>query len=212
MKQMSNTIFSKNLRKMREDAQISQKSAAASLGISQALLSHYEKGIRECGLDFLSRAAKFYKVSADYLLGTSNSDDAQNNAGENARVYNIKNKINDDILKKDGKEYNISAALYKNLLTNAITYIFDCMKEQEHNEISVLSGKYISQAIYALSAVLYGGIAKDPDLPEKIFIAELKNILDLKNYTAGKTNEKKPLGDYDFKNIYLNSIINESNI
>ena len=66
---MANTIFSKNLRKLREVRKISQKSAAASLGISQALLSHYEKGIRECGLDFLTRAAKFYKVSTDYMLG-----------------------------------------------------------------------------------------------------------------------------------------------
>ena len=66
---MSNIIFSKNLRKLRENQKISQKSAAASLGISQALLSHYEKGIRECGLDFLVRAAGFYKVSTDYLLG-----------------------------------------------------------------------------------------------------------------------------------------------
>ena len=37
--------------------------------ISQALLSHYEKGIRECGLDFIVRTADYYGVSCDYLLG-----------------------------------------------------------------------------------------------------------------------------------------------
>ncbi len=52
---------------------ITQKSAAESLGVSQALLSHYEKGIRECNLDFVKRAAAFYNVSADYLLGLSDS-------------------------------------------------------------------------------------------------------------------------------------------
>ena len=48
---------------------VSQKQAAADLGISQALLSHYENGIREPGLQFLVKAADYYNVSCDYLLG-----------------------------------------------------------------------------------------------------------------------------------------------
>lgn len=50
---------------------ISQKQAALELGISQALLSHYEKGIRECSLDFLVKLSEYYGVSCDYLLGHS---------------------------------------------------------------------------------------------------------------------------------------------
>ena len=61
--------FSMNMRKLRLERGLSQKQAAAWLGISQALLSHYEKGIRECGLDFVARASRVYGVSADYLLG-----------------------------------------------------------------------------------------------------------------------------------------------
>ena len=171
---MSNTVFSKNLRKLREEKKISQKSAAASLGISQALLSHYEKGIRECGLDFLTRAAKFYSVSTDYMLGI-----AEVKSYENSK---IKNRSGDDLLRKDGKEYNLSAALYKNLLTNAIAYIFDNMREPAQKEISVQSGKYISMSIYALCAVLYGNTAKNP------------------------------LGDYNFDNVYVNNIINGFNL
>ena len=63
--------FPRVLSLLRKEKGISQKEAANSLGVSQALLSHYEKGIRECGLDFLIRAADFYGVSADYLLGRS---------------------------------------------------------------------------------------------------------------------------------------------
>lgn len=48
---------------------MSQKDAAAKLGVSQALLSHYEKGIRECGQSFLIKVADFYGVTCDYLLG-----------------------------------------------------------------------------------------------------------------------------------------------
>lgn len=58
---------------LRKEKGLSQKDAAAKLGISQALLSHYEKGIRECGQNFLIKAADFYGVSCDYLLGRSPS-------------------------------------------------------------------------------------------------------------------------------------------
>lgn len=54
---------------LRKEKGISQKEAAAALGISQALLSHYEKGIRECGQSFLIKAADYYGVTCDYLLG-----------------------------------------------------------------------------------------------------------------------------------------------
>lgn len=65
------TSISTRLVKLRKDMNLSQKDAAKALGVSQALLSHYEKGIRECGLDFLCRASLFYDVSTDYLLGMS---------------------------------------------------------------------------------------------------------------------------------------------
>ena len=59
------------LSELRKERGMSQKEAAAALGISQALLSHYEKGIRECGQSFLIKVADFYGVSTDYLLGRS---------------------------------------------------------------------------------------------------------------------------------------------
>ncbi|MBR2133337.1 MAG: helix-turn-helix transcriptional regulator [Eubacterium sp.] len=65
--------FAKTLVTLRNERNISQKKASADLGISQALLSHYEKGIRECGLDFVIRCSEYYGVTTDYLLGVSNS-------------------------------------------------------------------------------------------------------------------------------------------
>lgn len=65
------TPISTRLVSLRKEKNLSQKQAAEALGVSQGLLSHYEKGIRECGLDFLCRAANFYDVSSDYLLGLS---------------------------------------------------------------------------------------------------------------------------------------------
>ena len=54
---------------LRREQGLSQRKVAGDLGISQALLSHYENGIREPGLGFVTRVCDYYHVSADYLLG-----------------------------------------------------------------------------------------------------------------------------------------------
>lgn len=61
--------FSRTMAGLRQELGCSQRRVAADLGISQALLSHYENGAREPGLDFIVRACAYYGVSADYLLG-----------------------------------------------------------------------------------------------------------------------------------------------
>ena len=61
--------FSETLLALRQSRNLSQRTVAADLGISQPLLSHYEKGTREPGLSFVCRACDYYGVTADYLLG-----------------------------------------------------------------------------------------------------------------------------------------------
>lgn len=63
--------FNDILSRLRHEKGVSQRKAAAELGISQALLSHYENGVREPGLAFLAQACDYYGVSADYILGRS---------------------------------------------------------------------------------------------------------------------------------------------
>jgi len=60
--------FNETLSALRHARNISQRQAAGELGISQALLSHYETGAREPGLSFVCRACDYYGVTADYLL------------------------------------------------------------------------------------------------------------------------------------------------
>jgi len=67
--------FSGILCELRRAKGLSQRKAAADLHISQALLSHYENGAREPGLRFVCLACDYYGVSADYLLGRTNSAD-----------------------------------------------------------------------------------------------------------------------------------------
>lgn len=72
-----NSDFPRVLTLLRKERGFSQKSVAQQLQVSQALLSHYEKGIREPGLAFVVRAADFYRVPCDYLLGRSADSSAQ---------------------------------------------------------------------------------------------------------------------------------------
>ncbi len=63
--------FSNRLSLLRREQNRTQREAAEALGVSQALLSHYENGIRECSLDFVVKACAYYGVSADYMLGVT---------------------------------------------------------------------------------------------------------------------------------------------
>ena len=66
---------------------ISQKAAAVDLNISQALLSHYENGIRECSLDFLVKLSDYYGVTCDYLLGHSTAKSSRSQSAHRQREY-----------------------------------------------------------------------------------------------------------------------------
>ena len=66
-----NAEFPRLITLLRKEKGISQKQAAAELGISQALLSHYEKGVRECGLDFLIRCARLLRCFLRLSVGAS---------------------------------------------------------------------------------------------------------------------------------------------
>ena len=88
------TAFSNRITALRKERGLSQKEVAMSLGVSQALLSHYEKGVRECGLDFVVRCAEYFGVTTDYLLGKEDSKYGTYNAllGEYGKtLYEDKN-------------------------------------------------------------------------------------------------------------------------
>ena len=62
----STSEFSRTLSLLRQERGVSQRTAASDLGISQALLSHYENGIREPGL---SRDGSM--LSSEEVLGAA---------------------------------------------------------------------------------------------------------------------------------------------
>lgn len=58
-----------NLKKLRQQLDMTQKAFADSLGMSKTTYNNYETGAREAGHQFIIQIAIKYNVTADYLLG-----------------------------------------------------------------------------------------------------------------------------------------------
>lgn len=141
-----NPDFSRTLALLRQEKQISQRKAAKELGISQALLSHYENGVREPGLAFVARACDYYHVSADYLLGrTLSRDGCMIGADE----------LYDSSEEKGTLRGSIAATLQKKLLVNSVGLLFELLGKLGSREAIRAAGEYLGAAVYRLYRALY---------------------------------------------------------
>ena len=113
-----NADFSRTLALLRQEKGISQRKAAKELGISQALLSHYENGIREPGLAFVKKACNYYHVSADYLLGRTLDRDGGMIDAES---------LYDSSDEKGTLRGSIAATLQKKMLVNTAGVLFELL-------------------------------------------------------------------------------------
>ena len=98
--------LAKTLGTLRRERNLSQREAAAKLGVSQALLSHYENDAREPKFDFVIRACDYYGVSADFLLGRS---DERN--GVSVRVFENLRDVVDELIGLKTSEANLFSKL-----------------------------------------------------------------------------------------------------
>lgn len=62
-----------NLKNLREDNDIRQKTIAKYLGVSQNTYSQYENGVISISPELLIRLGDYFDVSVDYLLGRTNN-------------------------------------------------------------------------------------------------------------------------------------------
>lgn len=140
--------FSRSLSLLRQERRVSQRVAAKDLGISQALLSHYENGAREPGLPFVTRACDYYNVSADFLLGRTLS---RSGAMLVSSALTSDGNAEGESLPEDA----LLANLHKNLLTNSISLLFDLLKEVGRQEAIKAAGAYLGTGVYKLFRHLY---------------------------------------------------------
>ena len=142
-----NAEFSRTLSLLRQEKKVSQRAAAQALGISQALLSHYENGIREPGLAVVVKACDYYGVSADFLLGRTLSRDGVVIAAE--ELYDISDEKNNSI------RGGVLALLSKKLLVNSIGVLFGLLGKTGSREAVQATANYLSTAVYTMYRRLY---------------------------------------------------------
>jgi len=65
--------YYERIRDLREDNDLTQQDVANVLKTTQQVYSRYEKGENELPLHHLVTLCKFFKVSADYILGLNTS-------------------------------------------------------------------------------------------------------------------------------------------
>lgn len=142
-----NDSFPRIITLLRTERNITQKDAARDLNISQALLSHYERGARECGLDFLIKIADYYGVSCDYLLGRTSE-----RSGAKLTVNDIPEPENADDSMMKGSTLPV---LNKKLIANSLNIIFDLLQKLDNNDLTNQISVYQMIAVYKIFRILY---------------------------------------------------------
>lgn len=141
--------FSRILTHLRKEAGITQKKAASDLGVSQSLLSHYEKGIRECGLVFLVRAADYYGVTVDYMLGRSYEK-------KGPTISEI-DDIPDDDAAGRGNQFkgSLLPTLNRKLICNSVTIIEDILSKINNKKLTTDVSNYLMICVYKMFRQIY---------------------------------------------------------
>ena len=138
-----NTDFPRILSLLRKERGLTQKQVAADLGIAQALLSHYEKGKRECGLEFLVNLLGRSPVSNGGIITESDIPDG-NSSG-------------------DSKSGDIMLALNKKLITNSIEVIFSILQKIKSSKLSKSVSSMLTLSVYKAFRITYNANRKNDD-------------------------------------------------
>lgn len=143
-----NKDFCRIITLLRKEKKLSQKQVATDLGISQALLSHYEKGIRECGLDFLIKIADYYEVSSDYLLGRT------------PQRYSDITDFGDDV--PTNKRDAVTQIINKKLIQNTQGVLYDYLIKTGNRKLSNNVSNYLMLATYNMFRKVYSANKSNP--------------------------------------------------
>ena len=139
--------FNRIIKLLRKERGITQKQAAEDLGVSQALLSHYEKGIRECGLDFVVRVADYYNVSCDYLLGRS--------AERNGMMLSAEDLPNPEKMKDNVYHGSVLPTMNKKLISNSLNVLYAKIGQCHSKALTTEVSAYLMMAVAKMFRLLY---------------------------------------------------------
>lgn len=150
-----NTAFPRILTLLRKERGISQKKAATDLGVSQALLSHYEKGIRECGwiLWSVPPITTMYPV----IICWGRTPDK---TGAVIAINEIPD--NDPSAKDNQYRGSVLPVLNKKLIVNSLNILFDLLQHCGSKGLTTEISAYLTLSVYAVFRELYASNPKNP--------------------------------------------------
>ncbi|MDR0913703.1 MAG: helix-turn-helix transcriptional regulator [Oscillospiraceae bacterium] len=167
-----NKEFPQIISVLRRERGLSQKAVAQQLNISQALLSHYEKGIRECGLDFVVKVSDFYGVSCDYLLGKTSDRVGRVLTLEEPKdfgdIADLENSNGNTVLATLNKKFavgslyiisNILVKINDKRLTKYITSYFMTAIYKAFRVLAKTGGKADSKEFFTIADVVADGFS-----------------------------------------------------
>lgn len=197
--------FNRIITLLRKERGITQKKAAQDLGVSQALLSHYEKGIRECGLDFVVRVADYYQVSCDYLLGRS---------PDRAGVTLTVDELPEPETTRDGHfRGSVLPTLNKKLLFNSMNILFDKLNSCPDKSLVGEISAYLMLAVYKMYRLLYAAYPKNSDntftVDKHAFRGYTNAAMQLAETRVEQLLTKEKLGDYTLRELEQLSMTGE---
>ncbi len=155
--------FNRIIKLLRKERGITQKQAAEDLGVSQALLSHYEKGIRECGLDFVVKVADYYNVSCDYLLGRS--------AERNGMMLSAEDLPNPDKMKDNIYHGSVLPTMNKKLISNSLNVLYAKIGQCHSKALTTEVSSYLMMAVAKMFRLLYSA---EPHNAQSLFGVEAR--------------------------------------
>ena len=187
-----NQNFPRIITQLRKEKRISQKQAASELDISQSLLSHYEKGKRECSFDFLVKIADYYEVSTDYLLGRSTQ--------RHSEVFSL-------AIENENKSRSTMTQLAnKRIITNSISILHEYLIKIGSRKLSNRISDYLMLSVYMMFRLIY---SSNPDNPPEIFSLNKNTFKDITGATMQIIRSKIDSStDIDNKEMYVENCSN----
>lgn len=162
-----------------------QQTIAEAIGVSRATVGYYMSGDRSPDIEILSRIAKYFDVTSDYLLGLSDNKKAKNtDIGERLG-------LSDEVIESLSKPINIECldeAFYKKDEKQELSQNID----KVFNDLYIMRREFLNLAILSahFDAFMYFALeSKKCYELKQAALTEITNDSDMQSFLEGITSD-----------------------
>jgi len=171
-------MFSRILKELRDEKNLTQQELADELGVSRMTINFYESNRRTPDIQFAVRAANYFNVTVDYLVGNSNVKSKQDHRYTKEQVDTL-----EDII------YHLPASASQDLLKNLCEVLKAAHEKGIEREILYLLSMTAYHSKFIASAES-GGEFKAGCACQKEFSDILNDTVKQINYVLEKRRNK----------------------